>query len=314
LRNESAIGGHISYHRSDSVAAPWCSGITATESETSVNGVPGIDVSRWQGEIDWGRVAAAGYRFAVIRATVGNYYTDPRFYINWEGAGDAKLLLAAYHVLAPERPADSQIECLFDVLGARSPDFPVVFDVELRREVSPERITACIIASADLVERKDGRRPIIYTARWFWDNNVLRSPDWSTYDLWVAHYGVESPALPADWDEWKLWQHSDRGRVPGIHAATDLNWFNGSYEDLLAYVDAEKVGEQRPQGGLQARVTAEKLSMRSGPGMNYGYVGDLQEGDVVNVVSLAGEDIWIQVEPGKWAPLTSRGKRFMELE
>ena len=54
-----------------------------------MSNVSGIDVSRWQGEIDWGRVAAAGYHFAVIRATVGNYYTDPRFYENWHDAHDA---------------------------------------------------------------------------------------------------------------------------------------------------------------------------------------------------------------------------------
>jgi lysozyme len=279
-----------------------------------VNRAPGIDVSRWQGEIDWGKVAAAGYRFAVVRATVGNYYTDPRFYVNWEGARDARLLLSAYHVLAPERPADSQMERFLDVLGGRSPDLPLVLDVELRREVSPERITACLVACADLVARKDGRLPIVYTARWFWDGNVLGSSDWSNYDLWVAHYGTENPALPADWDEWKLWQYSDHGRVPGVHAATDLNWFNGSYEDLLAYVNVEEKREETPQSGLRARVTTEKLSVRSGPGMNYRHICDLQEGDVVNVASLAGEDIWIQVEPGKWAPFRARGKRFMELE
>jgi lysozyme len=279
-----------------------------------MNRTPGIDVSRWQGEIDWSRVAVAGYRFAVIRATVGNYYTDPRFYVNWEGARDAGLLISAYHVVAPERPAGSQIERFLDVLNGRSADFPLVLDVELSREMGPEGITACITECADLVEREDGRKPIIYTARWFWDNNVIDSLDWSNYDLWVANYGVDSPALPTGWDRWTLWQYSDHGQVPGIDTATDLNWFNGTYDDLLAYVSTESVGDEIPLAGLQARVTAEKLNVRSGPGMNYGDIGDLHEGDVVNVVSLAGEDIWIQVEPGKWAPFRSRGKRFMELE
>ena len=102
--------------------------------------------------------------------------------------------------------------------------------------------------------------------------------------------------------------------MPGIGAAADLNWFNGSYDDLLAYVSVEPELDDIPLAGLRARVTSERLSLRSGPGMNYGQVGVLEEGEVVNVVSLAGDDIWIQVEPGKWAPFRSRDQRHMELE
>jgi len=274
----------------------------------------GIDVSRWQGEINWEMVAAAGYRFAVIRATIGNYYTDYQFYVNWDQAREAGLLVSAYHVVAPERPADSQMERFFDALGGRSSDLPLVLDVELSREISPEDITACIQACAESVEEEDGRKPIIYTARWFWDRNVVDGPNWADYDLWVANYGVDTPSLPGNWDDWTLWQYSDHGEVPGIQAATDLNWFNGSYDELLDYVDGEPVVDEMPLAGLKARVAVETLTLRSGPGMNYGDVGDLQEGDLVNVVSLSGDDIWIQVEPGKWAPFRSRDERYMELE
>jgi lysozyme len=275
---------------------------------------PGIDVSRWQGAVNWGKVAVAGYRFAVIRATVGNYYTDPRFYLNWEGARDARLLVSAYHVVAPERSADSQIARLFEVLDGRSSDFPLVLDVEISRDVGSEGITSCILACAELIEREDGRRPIIYTARWFWDSNVLDTVDWSRYDLWVANYGVNSPSLPRGWDQWRLWQHSDHGQVPGIATATDLNWFSGTHGDLLEYASVEPGGAEIPLASLRARVMVEELKVRSGPGMNYGEVDALQKGDVVNVVSMGGEDIWLQFEPGKWAPFRSRGRRYMELE
>jgi lysozyme len=275
---------------------------------------PGIDVSRWQGEIDWERVATAGYRFAVIRATVGNYNTDYRFYVNWDEAREAGLLISAYHVVAPERPVDSQMVRFFDTLDGRVSDLPLVLDVELSRGVSPEDIAASVQACADLIEEEDGRKPVIYTARWFWDRNVLDGPRWAAYDLWVAHYGVESPSLPCGWDEWTFWQYSDHGQVPGIDVATDLDWFDGSYDDLLAYAGGELQHDEMPLADLQARVTVESLTLRSGPGMNYGDVGTLEEGERVNVVSLSGEDVWIQVEPGKWAPFRSRDKRYMELE
>ncbi len=275
---------------------------------------PGIDVSRWQGEINWGKVAAAGYRFAVIRATVGNYNTDYRFYVNWDEAREAGLLISAYHVVAPERPADSQIVRLFDTLDGRVSDLPLVLDVELSRGMSSEDIAASVQACADLIEEEDGRKPVIYTARWFWNRNVPDGSQWAAYDLWVAHYGVESPSLPHGWDAWTFWQYSDHGQVPGIDAATDLDWFNGSYEDLLAYAGREPQVDEMPLAGLRARVTVESLTLRSGPGMNYGEVGTLEEGERVNVVTLSGDDIWIQVEPGKWAPFRSRDKRYMELE
>ena len=276
--------------------------------------VPGIDVSRWQREIDWKRVASAGFRFAAIRASIGNYYTDPRFYVNWQGAREAGLLISAYHVVAPERPPDSQMDRFFDVLGDRQPDLAPVLDVELSREVSPEDITACVQACAELVEYETERKPTLYTARWFWNRHVVDAPEWTAYDLWVAHYGVADPTLPGSWEQWVFWQHSDHGEVPGIGVATDLNWFNGGYDELLEHVDREPVKTEPPFAGLQARVAVETVGLRSGPGMNYGQVGVLSEGDLVDIVSLSGEDIWIQVAPGMWAPYRALGKRYMELE
>jgi len=251
--------------------------------------VPGIDVSRWQRDIDWSLVASAGFRFAAIRATIGNYYTDPRFYLNWDGAREAGLLISAYHVVT-------------------------VLDVELSRDVHREDITVCVGACAELVEQETQRKPTIYTARWFWDRHVEDGPEWTAYDLWVAHYGVAKPTLPGSWEKWAFWQHSDRGKVPGIAAYTDLDWFNGSFDDLLQYAEREPAEPEVPLEGLSARVAVETLSLRSGPGMNYGEVGVLEKGDRVNIVSLSGEDIWIQVEPGKWAPYRALGNRYMELE
>jgi hypothetical protein len=102
--------------------------------------------------------------------------------------------------------------------------------------------------------------------------------------------------------------------VPGIGAATDLNWFNGSYDDLLAYAQTSPEETEQPVAGLQARVGVDKLGVRSGPGLNYEPVEGLRGGDVVPVVSLAGDDVWVEIAPGKWAPFRSRGQQYMEIE
>lgn len=197
--------------------------------------IPGIDVSRWQGEINWKSVATAGDRFAVIRASVGDQYTDPRFLINWNGAKDAGLLVSAYHVLKPTLSAESQMNHLRNTLGDRKSDLPLVLDIELHDGLAPADVTACIRECLKMVRRIDERKPIIYTAKWFWNNYVLPSSEWSQYDLWVANYDVSAPALPVGWNEWKFWQYSQEGKVPGIGAKTDLNWFAGTYDELLQY-------------------------------------------------------------------------------
>jgi uncharacterized protein YgiM (DUF1202 family) len=83
---------------------------------------------------------------------------------------------------------------------------------------------------------------------------------------------------------------------------------------LLAYAEAGVREVEPPVAGLQARVRAERLGVRSGPGLNYEVVEELREGDVVHVVSVAGEDVWVEIEPGKWVPFRSRGQQYIEIE
>lgn len=282
---------------------------------------PGIDVSRWQGEIDWALVAAQGYRFAVIRATVGDYYTDPRFYENWRGAQAAGFLVSAYHVVKPSQPPEAQIERLLDVLDGRKSDLPLVLDVELADRQSPAVITGVVKECADLIETQDGRKPIIYTGKWFWDPNLLRRQEWSAYDLWIANYGAQKPTLPADWSEWTIWQYSETGSVSGVASrATDLNWFNGSFEDLLAYCGREQhtVDERITEGTeakrLRLRVTSSNLRIRSGPGVQHDYVGDLSRGDVIEVLAIEGDEVWVLFAPGKWAAMKHHGVDYMTFD
>lgn len=271
---------------------------------------PGIDVSRWQGTIDWPQVAAAGYRFAVIRATVGDSYTDPLFAANWEGAKQAGLLVSAYHVVKPGVAVDRQLTYFMEVLGGRRPDLPLVLDVETAGG-SPAAVTSHVQECLRQLTQLAGRKPIIYTARWFWDKNVLPGSEWAQYDLWVASY-TEQPLLPAGWNTWRFWQYSEKGRVPGINAAVDLDGFAGSYEALQAYANPAPP-QETPAAGLRARVVVPSLNVRSGPSAGYADIGDLHAGDVVNIQNLGGKDVWVEIEPGKWVALALSGKRFLEL-
>jgi lysozyme len=273
----------------------------------------GIDVSRWQGEIDWPQVAAEGHRFAFIRSTIGDAYLDPRFYSNWDEARAAGLLISAYHVITPDRPAQAQIDYLFDVLDGRTADVPLVLDVEREDGVDRETISACVLSCLEEVEARDGRKPILYTARWFWDRYLLPSERWRDYQLWIASY-TDKPLMPRDWDEWLFWQYSDSGKVPGVASrATDLNWFAGSYDDLLIYVGTDDEEEAPKAGRWHLKVIIPKLNIRSGPGRDYEDLGDLYDGDCLDILALSGDDVWIEFEPGKWAAYALKGERYMKL-
>ena len=184
--------------------------------------IPGLDVSKWQGEIDWEQVAGAGFQFAIIKATEGVSYTDPYFAANWEGAKAAGLLVSAYHMLWPNLSAEKQAAYFLATLGERKADLPLALDVE---KAGQGNIGAVVEACAIAIEVADGRKPFIYTAQSFWGANVGWGPGWSSYPAWVADYEAVAPAMPKGWDEWTMWQYSNTGRVPGISGNVDLNWW-----------------------------------------------------------------------------------------
>jgi GH25 family lysozyme M1 (1,4-beta-N-acetylmuramidase)/uncharacterized protein YraI len=271
--------------------------------------VPGIDVSRYQGTINWKAVADAGFRFAVVRATLWNVKVDETFETNWTGARNAGLLVSAYHVLKADVPAADQIDFFAQALTDHKWDLPPVLDIELADSLTTQQITQSARDCLRLGKQRLGRKPIVYTGKWFWDSHVMASGEWAQYDLWTASYGSASPVLPKAWAGWKIWQYASAGHVPGIDVAVDLNWFNGSYADLLAYCGAsvpQPIGRR-----AKARVT---LNVRNGAGVNYQDIGDVPAGSDVTIDKVDGTDVWVQIDTGKWIALAYKGERYAQTE
>lgn len=277
----------------------------------------GIDVSHHQAAINWGQVAAAGHRFAVIRSSMGMAGIDNRFAINWDGAKRAGLLVSAYHLVRPEHSGTSQLDHFIKVLGGRTPDLPLVLDVELDGSTAtspartPAEIAQCVRDMGEGLMARGFRRPIMYTARWFWNRAVAPSPDWEAYDLWVAHYGVAAPTLPSPWKSWLFWQYTATGSVPGVPTECDVNWFAGSYEKLVQY--AQQQGTTRPPVPARARVTVQTINVRTGPDTSFNSVGVLRNGQTINILGLDGRDVWVQIGVDRWAALSFRGQQFMRV-
>ncbi len=218
---------------------------------------PCIDISRYQVVTDWSSVAARA-RLAAIRLTVGDYYTDAVFPSHWSGAGDSGMLRTAYHVIAPadstnvrKISADAQMGLFFKALGDRRADVPLVLDCELARGQTKGYITSVIARCIELAYSYSGKYPIIYTRKSWFDYYTNPHPLFPLCDLWPARYStvLTSPWSDGyykfrDWTDWKLWQWSEKGIIPGITGAVDLDWFNGSANDLLEYA-GQKTIEQR---------------------------------------------------------------------
>lgn len=201
--------------------------------------LPGIDVSRWQGTIDWSAVAADGVEFAFIKATEGGDYTDPRFAANWAGAQQAGVARGAYHFYRPQTDAMAQAAHFLRTVQLAPGDLPPVLDVEVTDGRSAAQIAAGVRTWLQEVERATGRRPILYTRASFWTGQM--GGGFGGYPLWVAHYGVSSPSIPAEWSGWTFWQHSDAGSVDGIGGGVDLDWFNGDREEFEAFITSGEI-------------------------------------------------------------------------
>ncbi|NIM95373.1 MAG: hypothetical protein GTO18_16885 [Anaerolineales bacterium] len=218
----------------------------------------GIDVSRWAGDIDWGLVEGDGYKFVSIRSSIGDYYTDPKLRENFDGAQEKDFILSIYHVHNADSTISAQIDRIKQSLDGRVPQFYVA-DIEPVGNVVPTPSTTRALLEA--MEQEFGEKPVVYTAAWTWDQHIGDVPWAADYDLWVVHYyypNVQVPRLPVGWSEWKLWQYSDKGRVSGIPSETDLDFFDGTLEEMREW--AGNGTTPPPPSNLEKRV--EELERR----------------------------------------------------
>lgn len=195
--------------------------------------LPGIDVSYYQGTINWSQVRAAGIQFAIIRVSDGTGFYDPKFESNWSGSKAAGVVHGTYQFFRPGQSATAQADVVINHLrkvGFGAKDIPPVLDVEVTDGQSNDTIAAGIRTWVSRVTAALGRKPLVYTSPGFW--SARGNPTIKGTSLWVAHWGVSCPNAPSTWPGWEFWQYSSTGRVPGIAGNVDLDKFNGTLAEL----------------------------------------------------------------------------------
>jgi lysozyme len=199
-----------------------------------MSNVQGIDVSHFQGVVDWQQVAKAGMSFAFAKATEGITYVDPQFSTNWAGIKAAGLVRGAYHFFEANDDATAQAQHFLATVKLAPGDLPPVLDIETTAGVSDEQIWSGVSTRIQVVEQATGRQPILYTAPGFWNSHA---PDLTLtrYPLWLADYAAQA-LLPHGWSSWLFWQHSQSGSVAGVTGAVDLDLFSGTLQQLQELV------------------------------------------------------------------------------
>src|ERR1700733_6386449 len=217
---------------------------TATESnveqQTTVCGtgptVEGIDVSYYQGTIDWASAKADGVVYAFIRVSDGTF-DDPNFATYWAGTRTAGIKHGAYQFFEPGDDPTTQADLLLAQIGTLQPDdLPPVLDVETTGGLGASAVAAGVKTWVDYVASKIGRPPIIYTGMYFWQDNV-GGPDMSTSPLWQAQYTTAAcPDIAPSWPTWAFWQYTSTGTISGISGSVDVDRWNGDLASLTAFL------------------------------------------------------------------------------
>lgn len=216
----------------------------------SGNTVPGIDVSYYQGTINWASVKAAGKVFAIARVSHGTGTVDTQFATNWPAMKQAGIIRGLYQYFEPADSALAQAQLLVSKLnaagGLEDGDLPPVLDLEKMGTFSSSQMLTAVSTWMSHVKSALGRKPILYTGSYFWDDHTLGS-SWASTPLWTAHYTTAAcPLVPNAWSSWVIWQHTDQGKVSGITGNVDLDRWNGTEAELTAFIQASKIAPPAP--------------------------------------------------------------------
>jgi len=197
----------------------------------------GIDVSKWDGTVNWPRVKAAGVYFAFVRVSDGTNTRDAQFATNWAGAKTAGVIRGAYQFFRPTQSVTTQADMMISAIGTyQAGDLPPVIDVEDAGGLGAATVASRVRAWVDRVQAALGVTPIVYTGKYFWRDQVGGPASFAPNPLWIAQYTSLCPDLPAPWTRWTFWQYTETGRIDGIDTAVDINRFNGSPDQLLDFV------------------------------------------------------------------------------
>ena len=224
----------------------------------------GIDVSSWQGDIDFSRVRNAGIQIVYMQATEDTNYVDPYLDENYQGAKSVGLQVGFYHNLLAKTEEEAREEAAYFIQALSGKTSDCRLAVKLGNKAGLDNQTFSQLADVFLTEVKalSGIDGVIYASTSTATYDL--EPFLTKYPLWVAEYGVSQPRPNGKWDTWVGWQYDNAGRVPGIHGNVNLDRFR---QGIL--IDSKEIPQgDRPVSPYQSRVRYYMVR----PGDTLGYI------------------------------------------
>jgi len=241
----------------------------------------GVDVASYQhpdgAAIGWPQVAAAGYKFASVKVTEGNYYVNPYYAGDIAAARAAGLYVAGYHFAIPNGSSGTN-QADYAVANAHYASdghtLPLELDIEYDPYTATDHTNECyglstsamvswISAFSVEVQRLTGQLPAIYSTTDWWRTCTGNSGAFGASPLWIAQWSTAGPTLPAGWSTWTLWQYTSTGSVSGIPGNTDLSYFNTGLADPI------NPGIQRNSAGSAVSVQINSLNATAGQALSF---------------------------------------------
>ncbi len=280
------------------------------------NYTTGIDVSFWQDNnstaqmVDWNKAYNAGARFCFIKASQSKYADEDIFY-NWKSSKIAGLLRGAYHFLTWSDPK-GQADFFSGLIKNDPGELPPVCDFEWWGTIPSNALDILWQFMAE-VKVQLGKYPIIYSSAGFWKPYGTTNASWAQFPLWVANYEVTVPNVPLPWKNWTFWQYSSKGdgyKFGCESKNVDMDYFNGSYEDLLKFCGINSTPAPTPPPApvptfksYQAKVLGS-LYVRAEPRLGSAVTGGLVKGQTVTIIDEQKETVtgitWGKMADKRW--------------
>lgn len=279
---------------------------------SSLHTMNGIDVSVWQGEINYEEVSKTGVEIVYIRSSEGNSYVDPYYLKNYNNAKDNGLKVGFYHYLTAttKNEAISQADFFVSLVGGLEPECRLAMDFEQFDGLSIEEINNISLAFLERVEQKSGKEVVIYSDSYNAINTFSEELA-KRYPIWIAEYEVEEPENNGKWSTWIGFQYSNMGEIEGISEKVDLDYF--TQEIFLN--DTTKIPESAepvPSPNDTQQIVIKKGDTLSQIAVEYGTtVQRLVELNNISNPNLifAGNTLYVPINDGKKQTVTYKVKK-----
>jgi len=266
------------------------------------------DMSYWQGtDIDWDLLCAEVDGF-IFRGMYG-IWKDTLFDWYYEEATKRGKPVGAYHYIIGNYSPLEQAQMFKNAIEGKELKLGIHPDIEDTR--SGTALTRQVVDSyVENVAILIGVPKTIYTGKYAWQT-IMGNTSYIDFDLWVANYGVSSPALPYNWNEWKMWQYTSSGYLSGFADRLDLNYFAGTKQDFANWIGEVYQPPVAEETIYQVEVICAGLYIRSGASTQYPVLYTVLKGTILDVYEEVG--LWLRVGQGKFCSGNSAYVKRIEM-